>query len=75
MTTKGLTPTQLARRQAVAAYRDRIRKHGRRIDLMLPPEAARALDQVARPGESATGTICRVLVESADQLPAAKRRA
>lgn len=62
------SPLKLARRRAVDARRARIRKHGRRIDLMLPAEAAQALEQLAAPGESATATIVRVL------LRAAKRR-
>jgi hypothetical protein len=64
-----LTGTQLARRRAVVARRERIRTQGRRVDLMLPPEAAQALERAAKPGETATATIVRVL------LQAAKRRA
>lgn len=72
VTTTGKTPaptgTQLARRRAASARRERIMTSGRRLDLMLPPEAAQALERAAQPGESATATIVRVL------LQAAKRR-
>ena len=68
MKTEAPTGTVLARRRSAAARRERILTSGRRIDLMLPPGAAQALERAAEPGETATATIVRVL------LRAAKRR-
>lgn len=58
------TKAQLAARKAAARRRQQIQAKGRRIDLLLPPEAARALQQAAAPGESATATIIRLLFEA-----------
>lgn len=58
------TKAQLAARKAAARRRERIQAKGRRIDLLLPPEAARALQGAAKPGETATATIVRLLLEA-----------
>lgn len=59
------TRTQITRRATAARRRQEVvEKGGRLIQLLLQPDAAKALDTITkRTGESATDTVSRLLIE------------
>lgn len=61
------TPSTVARRKNARERRDRmLAEGGRRLDLLLPANAAKALDRLeTSSGESATGVISGLLLQAA----------